>query len=340
MDFDRSKCNHISSAQFLRVMKTLNIMPPSDELFNLMIRKYCDKGNDKDINYYNFCKDVDRPEDMFPAYIAKHPLPEKRTILGITHTQKSMFFKQPTEEVDVLHNRFSQPRVDIAADPTDAEDRIRAIVVMKRIRIEEFFHDFDKLRKGRVTRTQFKAILSSMNFQLTDDEFEALADKYQTSDPEKFFCYKDFVATINRAFTVTGIDKAPETRVAPVVVGDTLLARRKYLAGGASEDMIQPLLDQYRQAVTNMRIHLKPIFQDFDITKNGHVTKSQFLRVLDLLRISTPDHITQMLLRRYMDKGNLDEVNYVDFCEDIDNEKMLFGVGRDFNHSFDYFPKT
>ena len=41
-----------------------------------------------------------------------------------------------------------------------------------------------------------------------------------------------------------------------------------------------------------------------------------------------------------MDKGNVDEVNYVDFTEDIDNEKMLFGVGRDFNHSFDYFPKT
>jgi Ca2+-binding EF-hand superfamily protein len=26
------------------------------------------------------------------------------------------------------------------------------MVVMKRVRIEEFFHDFDKLRKGRVTK--------------------------------------------------------------------------------------------------------------------------------------------------------------------------------------------
>ena len=41
-----------------------------------------------------------------------------------------------------------------------------------------------------------------------------------------------------------------------------------------------------------------------------------------------------------MDKGNIDEVNYVDFCEDIDSSENLFGVGRDFNHSFDYFPKT
>ena len=38
-------------------------------------------------------------------------------------------------------------------DPSDAEDRIRAKVVMKRIRIEEFFLDFDKLRKGRVTKS-------------------------------------------------------------------------------------------------------------------------------------------------------------------------------------------
>jgi Ca2+-binding EF-hand superfamily protein len=46
---------------------------------------------------------------------------------------------------------------------------------MKRVRIEEFFRDFDKLRKGRVTRNQFKSILSSMNFTLTNDEFKALA---------------------------------------------------------------------------------------------------------------------------------------------------------------------
>jgi Ca2+-binding EF-hand superfamily protein len=49
---------------------------------------------------------------------------------------------------------------------------------MKRIRIEEFFYDFDKLRKGRVTKHQFKAILSSMNLNLTENEFESLHSKY------------------------------------------------------------------------------------------------------------------------------------------------------------------
>lgn len=48
----------------------------------------------------------------------------------------------------------------------------------------------------------------------------------------------------------------------------------------------------------------------------------------------------QSLLRRYMDKGNVDEVNYVDFCEDIDGAEQLFGVNQGFNHSTNYFPKT
>lgn len=75
-DFDRSKSQHISTPQFLRVMKTLNIMPPSDEIFDLMIRKYCDKDSIKEVNYFHFCKDVDRAEDMFPAYCAKRPTAE------------------------------------------------------------------------------------------------------------------------------------------------------------------------------------------------------------------------------------------------------------------------
>lgn len=70
------------------------------------------------------------------------------------------------------------------------------------------------------------------------------------------------------------------------------------------------------------------------------MTKHQFLRVLNNLRVETPESITQVLLRRYMDKGNVDEVNYVDFCEEVDGSDQLYGAGRDFNHSHDYFAKT
>ena len=41
-----------------------------------------------------------------------------------------------------------------------------------------------------------------------------------------------------------------------------------------------------------------------------------------------------------MDKGNVDEVNYVDFCEEIDGADQLFGVSQGHNHSTNYYPKT
>ena len=235
-------------------------MPPSDTLFDLIIRRYCDRGNTKEVNYYHFCRDVDRPEDMFPAYVPKRPQPEKVSNLGKHPKQRSMFFNQDTSEVDVINNRFTQPHVDISCDPNDVEDRLKAAVVMKRVRIEEFFRDFDKLRKGRVTRAQFKSILSTLNFTLTNDEFKAIAKKYETADPERFFSYKDFVANINSAFTIKGIDKAPTTRVAPVTSSDTLLARRKYLAGVQNDGETEEILEEYRNAVKTKRIHLKPVF--------------------------------------------------------------------------------
>lgn len=52
------------------------------------------------------------------------------------------------------------------------------MVVMKRVRIDEFFKDFDKLRKGKVTVNQFKSVISGLNFNLTEEEFSSLAAKY------------------------------------------------------------------------------------------------------------------------------------------------------------------
>jgi hypothetical protein len=50
-------------------------MPPSEQVFELMIRKYFDKGNTREVNYFTFCGDVDRPEDMFPGYMPKNGEP-------------------------------------------------------------------------------------------------------------------------------------------------------------------------------------------------------------------------------------------------------------------------
>jgi hypothetical protein len=75
-----------------------------------------------------------------------------------------------------------------------------------------------------------------MNFSLTEEEFNSLAAKYRTSDPEGTFNYFEFCHTINSAFTSKGLEKNPTLNVKPVTAEDTLLARRKYLEGLSEEE--------------------------------------------------------------------------------------------------------
>jgi Ca2+-binding EF-hand superfamily protein len=327
----------VTAQQFERVLKNLSLHPAKEQVYDLIIRKYLDKGNQREVNYFAFCADVDRPEDMFPSLDGG----VKRLSPAAQPANKtgSYFFAGTTKDINVLENRFLQPAVNIANDPSDVEQRLQAQVVMKRVRIEEFFKDFDKLRKGKVTVTQFKTVLSMLNFNLTDDEFQSLATKYNT--PEGHFNYAQFTHVINSAFTQKGIDKDPNATVKPVTREDTYAARRKYLETTQEEEQaILNYIAQYQTAVINRRIHLKPQFQDFDITKCGHVTKSQFLRVLVQLGIYAPESILALIVKRYMDKGNADEVNYVDFCNEVDTHEGIFGVGRSHNQSFDYYPRT
>jgi hypothetical protein len=146
-DFDRTKSCHVTADQFQRVLKNLGIRPEKQQVFDLIIRKYLDKGNTREVNYFSFCADVDRPEDMFQNLDKGE---SKRAAHPASKTT-SYFYDGPTRDINVLENRYLQQAVNIANDPSDVEKRLQAQVVMKRIRVEEFFRDFDKLRKGRVT---------------------------------------------------------------------------------------------------------------------------------------------------------------------------------------------
>ena len=151
--------------------------------------------------------------------------------LGVAGRQTmSNFFGEGTKGIDVMENRFMQKTINLSNDPTDVEDRLQALVVMKRVRINEFFHDFDKLRKGWVTRSQFSAILSTLGFDLTDEEFSSLADKYKAMD--SMVDYRSFCRRINSAFTIEGLEWEPTTIVKKADAHDkdaTEKARKKML---------------------------------------------------------------------------------------------------------------
>jgi hypothetical protein len=93
-----------------------------------------DKGNCDEVNYFDFCNDVDRPEDMF----------------GVGRD-----YNVSTN----LYNKMSQRPNNVEISklmPDDLDDvlaRIRQQALQQRIRVGEFLRDFDKLRSGFITHS-------------------------------------------------------------------------------------------------------------------------------------------------------------------------------------------
>ncbi len=125
-DFDRTKSCHVTAQQFERVLKNLGIHPSKEQVFNLIIRKYLDKGNQREVNYFSFCADVDRPEDMFHNLGGETRTGSAGKPAQAPNKTGSYFFEGSTKDINVLESRFLQQAVNIANDPSDVEQRLQA----------------------------------------------------------------------------------------------------------------------------------------------------------------------------------------------------------------------
>jgi hypothetical protein len=76
--------------------------------------------------------------------------------------------------------------------------RIQTHVGTKRIRVQEFFKDFDRLRSYSIPRQEFIRGVDNIECPLTPEEFCALADYYQ--DPNRKGCckWKEFETEIEK----------------------------------------------------------------------------------------------------------------------------------------------
>jgi len=67
------------------------------------------------------------------------------------------------------------------------------------------------------------------------------------------------------------------------ITSETTIPARKTIIGMTNEEQekLNQLLDLYRKEIANKRVLIKPHFEDFDITKAGHISKGQFLRIIN-----------------------------------------------------------
>mmetsp|Transcript_19110 Transcript_19110/g.34780 ORF Transcript_19110/g.34780 Transcript_19110/m.34780 type:complete len:445 (+) Transcript_19110:19-1353(+) len=305
-DFDRSKTGHVSKSQFIRTLTTTKLLPKNHGVTELIVQFYTD--GPLGVNYEKFTRDVDQVDmiggiDSGPLDGNHFPVPEV----------------QPKLPQPLTSTRFFDTRKRQAGDLLEVELRLRSEVAMKRIRAAEFFRDFDTLRKGTVGEGQFKIALGMLNLRISDAELEQIIEKY--SVPGSNVRYLEFIKFIESA--PEPLEKLPESRYAGPT--DTLPARRKYLDFTPEEQAtLEAALLEYQGAIKSRRVHIRPMFQIFDRTHSGHISRTQFARVLNQMMLFPPEPILALLIKRYLDKGNMEEVNYRDFCIDVDLPEFLY----------------
>lgn len=114
------------------------------------------------------------------------------------------------------------------------------------------------------------------------------------------------------------LEKDPLQKVQQTSDMTTIPARRNFLIFSEEEQSIfEGVLHAFKKEIANKRVLIKPHFQDFDRTKQGYLSKNQFLRVLHQFQLLPDEYHLNLILRKYVDKGSYCLLIYVCMYECI-----------------------
>jgi Ca2+-binding EF-hand superfamily protein len=196
---------------------------------------------------------------------------------------------------------------------------IAARVIQRRVRLEDYFRDFDKLRKGWCTLSHLKTVLGMLSVaqDLTAKDFAELGQMYLNQDGK--FRYQDFCTDVNLGFGRKPLFAHPTVFVPMVDASTTAHARFNSLVlTPEDKDRFKKLEAKVRTWIMGQRNNLLPFFRDMDRYNKGVVKRPQFKRVLRMANINIKDDDAELLADGYCNRGNVDEVDYKMFLKAAD----------------------
>lgn len=115
-------------------------MLPDEKALNLLLKRYIDRGNLDEVNYYDFCRDVEVEDEG--QRISKFHMSQFEDLVNNQGETKLINKDKP----EAWHHSFEQSDWDLLVN------RLQIQISEKRIRVTEFLRDFDKLRSGMITK--------------------------------------------------------------------------------------------------------------------------------------------------------------------------------------------
>ncbi|KAK7002739.1 hypothetical protein BgiMline_004147 [Biomphalaria glabrata] len=202
-----------------------------------------------------------------------------------------------------------------AAVASSIEENLRVIAQTKRIRVNEFFQDYDKLRSGFVSASQFfRCLWQTLSVKLSEEEEQALCMKYGFTEDGKIN-YKKFCDAIELKFDPKNIYGSPDIQKVetPEYLG-TLRSKRPLTVD--AESRLVDILRRMQHFYNIRGINLRTQYEDFDKHHQGVVSESQFYRNFPG-PVDIDDEDIKVLVEKYNDPKSPGLINYLNLHHDV-----------------------
>lgn len=297
INYDHLKRGKVLKPQFKKICHSMKYFI-SDNYIDILMKKYGDPISNE-INYVVILNDA--------AAFGESTNTKKEE-----HSMQKLSDKEFVPSLSSANNFYTYQThfLNLNFNIKDVLDKIKHTVKINRIRLNEFFEDFDTLRKGTCTKAKFRTALDMANLNLRPEEYDVLENYYGVPDQNDKVYYKNLVEEVETVFTLKGLEKDPLKRPVEFKVPDFLNPEKRL--NQAENEFLDQTMRKLALLVRKYRVMPKSFFKDADRANIGIIPSSKFASFLSFLRLNVNEREMNILIKRFSGK-NMIEINYYDF---------------------------
>jgi Ca2+-binding EF-hand superfamily protein len=298
--YDKLRHGNITSNQFLESLSMSKIYLSQKEA-DMLITKYHNSEKQGFVNWRKFCDDID------VVFVVKE-LEKKTGILDVTQITKNSF----------KLNELSLPD---QATLQDILKEMKAFFEINRIDPKPAFTNYDKLKRGKVLKPQFKKIFDSMKLVLASSSLEILMKKYgdPISNEINYIFILNDAKEVGKEVKYHEENQNEELKKEFIPVLSNANNFYTYQTHFLEIDFnIKDVLDKIKHTVKTNRIRLEHFFVDFDPLRKGEVTKAKLRTALDMAKLNLRKEEYDLLETHFEMPGDSLRVNYKNLIEEVD----------------------
>jgi len=127
--------------------------------------------------------------------------------------------------------------------------------------------------------------------------------------------------------------KSFDKNVAAKISGSTGKISLSFAAPARAELSVTEIVQDIQRQVVRFKCRLIDIFQDFDKTKNGVISRVNYLRAFGRSQIKISEAHKIKLANAFCTAGDMGDVNYKRLCQRIDEVNVIKGLDKNPNAS-------